>query len=121
MPKPTILGISLFERKVGTVCRNIRTLYNVEPPATGDEVRAAATQYVRKISGFATPSHANREAFDQAVGEVAAATSALLGVLVTSAPRKDRRVMEAKAHDRAVRRYGSPDPGVHPPQKEGTA
>jgi len=87
------------------MCRNIKTLYNFEPPATEDEIRAAATQYVRKISGFATPSAANRAAFDRAVDEVALASSTLLGALVTAAPPKNREVEAAKAHARAVRRF----------------
>ena len=72
------------------MCRNIRTLHNFEPPATEDEVRAAALQYVRKISGTTKPSRANEEAFSRAVDEVAAASSKLLGALVTSAPPRDR-------------------------------
>ena len=87
------------------MCRNIKTLYNFEPPATEDEIRAAATQYVRKISGFATPSAANRAAFDRAVDEVAQASSTLLGALVTAASPKNREVEAAKAHSRAVRRF----------------
>jgi len=89
------------------VCRNIKTLYNFEPPATGEEIRAAALQFVRKISGFATPSAANQEAFDRAVDEVAQASSSLLGSLVTSASPRNRKVEAAKAHARAVRRFGS--------------
>ncbi len=72
------------------MCRSIHTLYNFEPPATEDEVRAAALQYVRKISGFSKPSQANADAFERAVETVAAASSRLLGDLVTSAPPKDR-------------------------------
>lgn len=89
------------------VCRNIKTLYNFEPPATREEIRAAALQFVRKISGFATPSAANQEAFDRAVDEVAQASSSLLGSLVTSASPRNRKVEAAKAHARAVRRFGS--------------
>ena len=89
------------------MCRNIRTLYNFEPPATEEEVRAAALQYVRKISGFAQPSAANGKAFDRAVGEVARASSALLRSLVTSASPRNREAEAAKAHARAVRRFGS--------------
>jgi len=89
------------------VCRNIKTLYNFEPPATGEEIRAAALQFVRKISGFVTPSAANQEAFDQAVDEVAQASSTLLGSLVTTASPRNRKVEAAKAHARAVRRFGS--------------
>jgi hypothetical protein len=87
------------------MCRNIRTLYNFEPAATDDEVRAAALQYVRKISGFTKPSAANQEAFDQAVEDVAAISQRLLGQLVTNAPPKDREVEAAKAKARAAERY----------------
>jgi hypothetical protein len=90
-----------------SMCRNIRTLYNFEPPATDDEVRAAAEQYVRKISGFTKPSQANSEAFARAVDEVAAASARLLGELVTNAPPKDREVEAAKARARAAERYGA--------------
>ena len=88
------------------MCRNIRTLHNFEPPATEDEVRAAALQYVRKISGTANPSQANRVAFDRAVEEVTEVTARLLDSLTTSAPPKDREVEAAKARARAVERYG---------------
>lgn len=91
---------------MGAMCRNIRTLYNFEPPASEDEVRAAALQYVRKISGFARPSQANAAAFEQAVEEVAAISLRLLGELTTSAPPKDREVEAAKARARAAERYG---------------
>ena len=86
------------------MCRNIRTLYNFEPPATEDEVRAAALQYVRKISGFTRPSRANTEAFERAVEEVAAVSLRLLGELSTTAAPKDREVEAAKARARAERR-----------------
>ena len=89
------------------MCRNIRTLHNFSPPATEDEVRAAALQYVRKISGTTRPSRANAEAFDRAVAEVAAAYARLLDSLVTSAPPKDREVEAAKARERAALRYGT--------------
>ena len=89
------------------MCRNIKTLYNLEPPATGEEIRAAALQFVRKISGFATPSAANQKAFNRAVDEVAQASSTLLGSLVTTASPRNREVEAAKAHVRAVRRFGS--------------
>ena len=87
------------------MCRNIRTLHNFEPPATADEVHAAALQYVRKVSGATRPSQANREAFDRAVLEVAAATRRLLGELTTAAPPRDREVEAAKARARAAARY----------------
>ena len=88
------------------MCRNIRTLHNFEPPATDEEVRAAALQYVRKIAGTRDPSQANREAFDQAVEEITAATQRLLDGLTTSAPPKDREEEAAKARARAQKRYG---------------
>ena len=87
------------------MCRNIRTLHNFEPPATQDEVHAAAVQYVRKISGSTRPSQANQEAFDTAVAELTAATRRLLESLSTSAPPKDRDVEAAKARARAEVRY----------------
>jgi hypothetical protein len=86
------------------MCRNIRTLYNFEPPASEDEVRAAALQYVRKVSGFTKPSRANAQAFDDAVEAVAAITRELLGELTTSAPPKDRELEAAKARARFERR-----------------
>jgi hypothetical protein len=89
------------------MCRNIRTLYNFEPPATADEIHAAALQFVRKIGGFAKSSTANEEAFNRAVAEVAKASSKLLGSLVTTASPRNREVEAAKAHARAVRRFGS--------------
>ncbi len=89
------------------MCRNIRTLHNFEPPATEDEVRASALQYVRKISGSSKPSQANREAFEEAVAAVAAATSTLLDRLVTSAPPKDREVEAAKARARSEKRFAA--------------
>ncbi|UGT38717.1 DUF2277 domain-containing protein [Nocardia yamanashiensis] len=87
------------------MCRNIKTLHNFEPPATPDEVHAAAVQYVRKISGSTKPSHANQEAFDLAVAEVTAATTKLLNSLTTTAPPKDREVEAAKARARAEIRF----------------
>jgi len=89
------------------MCRNIRTLFNFEPPATEDEVRASALQYVRKISGSTKPSKANAEAFDRAVEEVTAATQRLLDGLVTSAPPKDREVEAERRRARAAERFGS--------------
>ena len=88
------------------MCRNIRVLHNFEPPATSDEVTAAALQYVRKVSGTTKPSQANQEAFDRAVHEVAHATTHLLEALVTNAPPKDRDVEAEKARERARVRYG---------------
>jgi hypothetical protein len=89
------------------MCRNIRTLYNFEPAATDEEVRAAALQYVRKISGFTKPSTANEEAFNQAVEDVAAISQRLLGELITKAPPKDREIEAAKAKARAAERYAT--------------
>jgi hypothetical protein len=89
------------------MCRNIRALYNFDPPADDDEVRAAALQYVRKVSGFNKPSSANEEAFDRAVDEVAQATSKLLGELTTAAPPKDRDAEAAKARARWEKRQAA--------------
>ena len=87
------------------MCRNIRPLHNFEPPATEEEVRAAALQYVRKISGATKPSKANEAAFARAVDEIAAASSRLLAALVTHAPARDRELEAAKAHARATARF----------------
>ena len=89
------------------MCRNIRTLYNYEPPATDEEIRAASLQYVRKISGFTKPSQANAEAFEEAVDEVARVSAALLDRLVTSAAPKNREVEAAKARARAAERFAT--------------
>ena len=89
------------------MCRNIRTLYNFEPPATEDEVRAAALQYVRKISGFTKPSQANAEAFDRAVAEVTAASQRLLDSLVTNAPPKDRELEAERRRERGAKRFAA--------------
>jgi hypothetical protein len=86
------------------MCRNIHTLFNFEPPATEEEIRGAALQYVRKISGFTKPSRANEAAFERAVDEVAEASSRLLGALVTTAAPKDREQEAARARERAARR-----------------
>ncbi|MFW6090234.1 MAG: DUF2277 domain-containing protein [Actinomycetota bacterium] len=88
------------------MCRNIRVLHNFEPPATDEEVRASALQYVRKISGTSRPSAANADAFDAAVESVAEATRTLLDSLVTTSPPRDREVEAAKARARAAKRYG---------------
>jgi len=88
------------------MCRNIRVLNNFEPPATVDEIEAAAVQYVRKVSGMTRPAMANQEAFDEAVRAVTAATRALLSQLVTNAPPRDREIEAAKAKARAAERYG---------------
>ena len=89
------------------MCRNIRTLYNFDPPATDDEVHAAALQYVRKVSGFNKPSAANAEAFERAVEEVAHISRHLLEHLTTTAPPKDREAEAAKARARAQQRFAA--------------
>jgi hypothetical protein len=94
------------DEEVSIMCRNIRRLYNIEPQATDGEIRAAALQFVRKISGFTNPSAANREAFDEAVGEVATASSKLLGSLVTAAPPGSREALSAKARARSRMKFG---------------
>jgi hypothetical protein len=89
------------------MCRNIHTLFNFEPPATDEEVRAASLQYVRKVSGFNKPSQANAESFERAVEEVAAATRRLLDELVTTATPKDREAEAERARARAAKRYAT--------------
>jgi hypothetical protein len=89
------------------MCRNIHTLYNFEPPATEDEIRGAALQYVRKISGFTKPSQANEAAFERAVDAVASATARLIDELVTSAAPKDREREAERARARAAQRYAA--------------
>jgi hypothetical protein len=89
------------------MCRNIRPLYHFDPPTTDDEVRAAALQFVRKVSGFTKPSAANAVAFDRAVEDVAADVRVLLDALVTAAPPRNREVEAAKARARAARRFGT--------------
>jgi hypothetical protein len=89
------------------MCRNIHTLFNYEPPATDEEVRDAALQYVRKISGFTKPSHANVEAFERAVDEISASTKQLIDALVTTAAPKDREVEAAKKRARAAERFAT--------------
>ncbi len=89
------------------MCRNIHTLYNFDPPATKEEVRDASLQYVRKISGYTKPSDANQTAFDAAVAEVSVATSKLIETLVTTAPKKNREEEHRKAHERALKRFGT--------------
>jgi hypothetical protein len=87
------------------MCRNIKTLYNFEPPATKDEIRAASLQFVRKVSGFAKPSKANEDPFERAVERVSRATAELLDSLVTNAPLRNRETEAAKARARAVQRF----------------
>jgi hypothetical protein len=89
------------------MCRNIQTLFNFEPPATDEEIRAASLQYVRKISGFTKPSQANAEAFERAVDEVTEASRRLLGQLVTAAAPKDREVEAARRRERAEKRFAA--------------
>ena len=97
------------------MCRNIRPLHNFAPPATHDEVRAAALQYVRKVSGASKPSRVNEAAFLRAVDEVAAATGRLLDALVTSAPPRNREAEAAKARARAAMRFGRTSPAQPAP------
>jgi hypothetical protein len=89
------------------MCRNIRTLYNLDPGATEEEMRGAALQYVRKVSGFTKPSAANREAYDRAVDGIVRVTAELLDSLVTTAPPRDREAQAARARERAKRRFGA--------------
>ena len=89
------------------MCRNIKTLFNFEPPATPDEVQAASLQFVRKLSGFTKPSRANEEVFERAVDEVSQIAQALLAKLVTNAAPRDREVEAAKARARAAQRFGT--------------
>jgi hypothetical protein len=88
------------------MCRNIKTLFNFEPPATEDEIHASALQFVRKLSGFNKPSQANAEAFDRAVAEVSASARRLLTSLHTHAPARDREIEAGKARDRSRLRFG---------------
>lgn len=88
------------------MCRNIKPLFNFEPPVSDDEIRAAALQFVRKLSGFNMPSQANQAAFETAVDEIAAAAARLLDSLTTSAPPKDREEEAAKARARSAQRFG---------------
>lgn len=90
------------------MCRNIRTLYNFDPPATDDEIRAAALQYVRKISGFNTPSKVNEVAFQRAVDEIATVSERLLASLETTASPKDREHEAARAKAQSAQRFGTP-------------
>ena len=90
------------------MCRNIKTLFNFEPPATDEEVRAAALQFVRKLSGFTKPSQTNREVFDRAVDDVAVVARQLVDDLTTAAPTRDRDEVAARARARAAERFGTP-------------
>jgi hypothetical protein len=93
------------------MCRNIKTLYNFEPPATDDEIRASSLQFVRKLSGFTHPSKANQIAFDRAVDKVTEAARELIGGLVTNAPPRDRELEAVKARARSAERFGASGPG----------
>jgi hypothetical protein len=88
------------------MCRNIRTLFNFDPPATDEEIRAAAVQFVRKVSGFTHPSKANQAAFEQATDDIATAAKRLLDALETTSPARDRETEALKARERAQKRYG---------------
>jgi hypothetical protein len=89
------------------MCRNIKTLFNFEPPATEEEIRAASLQFVRKLSGFTQPSQANRAAFERATADVAAVARTLMESLVTNSPPRDREVEAARAKARAAARFGT--------------
>jgi hypothetical protein len=89
------------------MCRNIRTLYNFEPPASDDEIQASAVQFVRKVSGFTKPSKANEAAFERAVERVGEVVSELMDALVTNAPARDRQTEIARARQRAAKRFGT--------------
>ena len=93
------------------MCRNIKTLFNFEPPATDEEIRASSIQFVRKLSGSTKPSNANEAAFDAAVEEITRVTTALLNKLVTNAPARDRKLEAEKARARARKRFGQPSQG----------
>jgi hypothetical protein len=96
------------------MCRNIKTLFNFEPPATDEEIRAASLQFVRKLSGFNAPSKANEAAFNAAIEEVFATARRLIDRLETNAPPRDREVEAAKARQRASERFGRPAPADQP-------
>jgi hypothetical protein len=89
------------------MCRNIKTLFNFDPPATDEEVRAASLQFVRKLSGYTHPSQVNQEAFDRAIDEVAVVARRLLDSLTTTAPSRDREIEAMRAKERAVKRFGT--------------
>jgi hypothetical protein len=99
----------MIEVENGSMCRSIRTLHNFSPPATDEEIHAAALQFVRKVSGFTKPTTTNEAAFDRAVDQVARAARDLLDALVTNAPPRDRAVEASKARARAARRFGPSD------------
>jgi hypothetical protein len=108
----------------GVMCRNIRMLYNFDPPATGDEIRASALQFVRKLSGFNAPSKANEAAFNRAVDQVADAATTLINSLTTFSPPKNRELERAKAALHSAKRFGgqaSPDKASRPKRIRGSA
>ena len=92
------------------MCRNIRPLFNFEPPATDEEIRAASLQFVRKVSGFTKPSKANQDAFDRAIDEIARSARALIDAMVTNAAPRDREIEAAKARERSAARFGREAP-----------
>jgi hypothetical protein len=94
------------------MCRNIKTLHNFQPPATNDEIRASAVQFVRKLSGFTSPSKANEEAFNRAVDEVTHSARHLLDSLVTNSPPRDRDAEKVKAQARSLKRFGPREPAM---------
>jgi len=100
------------------MCRNIRTLFNFEPPATDDEIRAASLQFVRKLSGFTRPSRVNQEAFDHAVEEIARTARELVDSLVTTSPPRDRATEQARARERGARRVDSRSWAGNRPDRE---
>jgi hypothetical protein len=100
--------ISTYVAMESLMCRNIRTLHNFQPPATDEEIRAAALQFVRKLCGFTWPAKANQPAFDRAVDQMSEAARELLGALVTNAPPRDREVEARKARARAAERFRAP-------------
>jgi hypothetical protein len=91
------------------MCRNIKTLYNFDPPATDEEIRAASLQFVRKLTGFHEPSHANEAAFKKAIEEVSVVTKRLFSSLTTDAHTHNREIEAARAHERAIKRFGTPN------------
>jgi hypothetical protein len=107
---PLVCHRRRHDRKDRIMCRNIRTLHNFKPPATEEEIRASALQFVRKLSGFNRPSKTNEAAFNRAVEDVTNAAQALLADLVTSAPPRDRAIEAAKARARSLERFGSTGP-----------
>lgn len=106
---PRAMALGWLPAHAAQMCRNIRTLFNFEPPATDEEVRAAALQYVRKVSGTTRPSAANHDAFEAAVEAVTRVTHELLDSLVTSAPVRDRQVEAQRARERSLKRFGPAD------------